>query len=140
VVSSIIDAHAGCWLRRPFRVGSDDCAFAVRAILQEAGASSAYQNRVGEFTTPDAVDEFIAGETGGGGLVALVLQLARQHGWVRVLPRDAVDGDLALFRGPDRVPSIAIIRGPMMLTRANPGVVALPKTAASVAFRVAYGD
>lgn len=140
MVAALIDRHIAEWMAEPFRIGSDDCAFSVRAILQDGGATTIYQNRIGEFTTAAAVDEFIAAETGGGGLAALVWQIARRHGWRRIRPAGAQDGDIALFRGPDREPVVGIVRGPMVMTRARPrGVVGFPKAQASVAFRVAYG-
>jgi len=140
MVASVIDRHIAEWMRRPFRFGSDDCAFAVRAILQEAGATSVYQNRIGEFTAPGSIAEFVARETAGGGLAALVLKVARDHGWRRIRTSEAVDGDLALFRGPRREPIVGIVRGPMIMTRAQPrGAVGLPKSMGSVAFRVNYG-
>jgi hypothetical protein len=140
MVASLIDRHAGEWMRRPFITGEDDCAFAVRAILAEAGATQIYENRVGEFRTDDEIDAFIADETGGKGLVALICQIARRHGWRRVRPIEALDGDLVLIRGSDGLPVVGIVRGPMALTRARPGMAAIPKHAASVAFRVIYGS
>lgn len=138
MLAPVIDRHVAEWLRRPFAIGSDDCAFAVRAILQEAGATSIYQNRVGEFRTAEAVDAFIAGETNGRGLVALIAQIAREHGWPRCRPGLAVDGDLALLRDPkDGAPVLGIVRGQHVLTRIRGGVLALPKEWAVLAYRVA---
>lgn len=140
MVASLIDRHAGEWMRRPFITGADDCAFAVRAILAEGGATQIYENRIGEFRTDDEIDAFIADETGGRGLVALICQIARLHGWRRVRPVESIDGDLVLLRDPQRLPIVGIVRGPMALTRARPGMAAIPKHAASVAFRVIYGS
>lgn len=139
MVSAIIDRHVGEWIRRPFTIGSDDCAFAVRAILEEAGATTVYQNRVGEFRTAADIDEFIASETGGAGLASLIWRIARQHGWRRIRASEAGDGDIVVFRGPDREPCLGIVRGPMVLTRANPGVLAFPKGRAVLAFKVHHG-
>jgi hypothetical protein len=139
--AAIIDRHVSDWASRPFRIGSDDCAFAVRAILQEFGSTSVYQNRVGEFTTRAAVDSFIESETGGKGLASLILQIARSHGWRRIRPEMARDGDLMLVRCKVTLdPVVAIARGPMALTRAKTGVVAIPKTSAVCAFSVGASD
>lgn len=139
MVTALIDQHVARWLRAPFVVGRDDCAFAVRALLAEAGATTIYENRVGEFGTAEAIEQFIAEETGGRGLVALILQIARQHGWPRIHPGEAVDGDIVILRGPDGAPVVGVARGRHVLTRANPGVVSLPLLCASVAFRVPHG-
>lgn len=139
MVAAVIDRHVAEWLRRPFTIGSDDCAFAVRAILQEAGATCVYQNRVGEFRTAAEIDDFLAEETGGHGLATLIGRIARDHGWPRQRPILAQDGDLALLRDPkSKAPVVGIVRGSHVLTRANSGFLAVPKHWAKVAYRVQY--
>ncbi len=140
MVAAVIDRHVAQWLKRPFTIGSDDCAFAVRAILQETGATAIYQNRIGEFRTADEIEEFLAEETGGNGLATLIRNIARDHGWARIRPLEAVDGDIVLLRDPvTKAPVVGIARGRHVLTRIADGVLALPKEWASVAFRVTHG-
>lgn len=140
MVAAVIDRHVAAWMARPFVIGADDCAFAVRALLEETGATRVYANRVGEFRDEAAIAGFIAGETGGGGLVALVRDVARRHGWPRRRPDRAADGDIALLRAPDGLPVLGVVRGPMIVTRARPrGVVAVPRASAIVAFGVCHG-
>lgn len=141
MVAAVINRHVAGWMVRPFVTGADDCAFAVRAILEETGATRVYSNLVGEFRDAAAIAGFMAGETGGGGLVALVRGIARQHGWPRRRPEHAADGDIALLRAPDGLPVLGIVCGPMIVTRARPrGVVAVPRASAVVAFGVSHGS
>lgn len=138
-VSAIIDRHAAAWLRRPFITGADDCGFAVRGILAEAGAFNGFQNRIGEFRSAAAIEDWLAEETGGGGLVALVAGIARERGWRRQRRQHLQDGDLALARDERGNPLLGIIRGPRMLTRARFGLAALPLDRVIVGYRVIYG-
>lgn len=140
MVTAIIDRHVNAWWQTKFVIGADDCAFAVRAILAETGATQIYANRVGEMKTADAIDQHIADETGGRGLVALMVRIAADHGWKRIHPGEAADGDLVILRDPTtKQPVIGIARGSRVLTRSDPGVVAMPLSWASVAYRVIHG-
>lgn len=139
-ICAIIDRHAAEWLRRPFQIGVDDCAFALRALLEEAGACSVFANRIGEARTEAAIEQMLADETGGFGLARLIDRIASVHGWKRVDPLDAVDGDLGLTREKRGAPAfLGIARGPVFLTRTREGFAGLPKRVFKVAYRVRYG-
>lgn len=134
----LIDRHAARWASTPFVIGANDCAFAIQKLYAETGALRRFSNIVGLYRTRGEVDAFLAEATQGGGLVALLCDLARQEGWKRVVPAEARDGDLAIGRAPAGQFWLGVRRGPVFLSKAQTGLACLPVARARVAWHVTH--